>query len=65
VLGGGDDYELLFAAPPEASDEIAALSRSLALPITEIGVIEAGDGVRLLDADGAPIPIDSAGWRHF
>jgi thiamine-monophosphate kinase len=62
---GGDDYELLFAAPPEASDEIAALSRSLALPITEIGVIEAGDGVRLLDADGAPIPIDSAGWRHF
>jgi thiamine-monophosphate kinase len=62
---GGDDYELLFAAPPEASDEIAALSQSLALPITEIGAIAAGEGVRLLDADGAPIEVESAGWRHF
>jgi len=62
---GGDDYELLFAAPPEAGDEIAALSHSLALPITEIGAIAAGVGLRLLDADGAEIATKTAGWRHF
>jgi thiamine-monophosphate kinase len=62
---GGDDYELLFAAPPEASAAIDRLSAELALPITEIGAIEAGDGVRLVDAAGTPIPVASAGWQHF
>jgi thiamine-monophosphate kinase len=62
---GGDDYELLFTAPPEADEEVAALSHSLALPITGIGAIAAGEGVRLLDAAGAPIATESAGWRHF
>jgi thiamine-monophosphate kinase len=62
---GGDDYELLFTAPPEADEEIAALSDSLALPIAEIGAIESGEGVRLLDSDDMPIAIGSTGWRHF
>jgi thiamine-monophosphate kinase len=62
---GGDDYELLFAAPPDADEEIASLSSSLKLPITEIGAIEAGGGVRLIDGDGRDVPIAAAGWRHF
>jgi thiamine-monophosphate kinase len=62
---GGDDYELLFTAPPEAKAEIAALSHGLALPITEIGAITAGAGVKLVAADGAPIATKTAGWRHF
>jgi thiamine-monophosphate kinase len=62
---GGDDYELLFTAPIEAEDEITSLSQGLGLPITEIGLIEAGEGVRLLDEHGAALPIDKAGWRHF
>jgi thiamine-monophosphate kinase len=62
---GGDDYELLFTAPSDADDEIVSLSRSLGLPITEIGAIEAGEGVRLVDAEGAAIPVAAAGWRHF
>jgi thiamine-monophosphate kinase len=62
---GGDDYELLFAAPPEADEEIASLSQNLGLPITRIGGFEAGNGVRLIDAAGKDVPIDTAGWRHF
>jgi thiamine-monophosphate kinase len=62
---GGDDYELLFTAPAEADDEITSLSQGLGLPITEIGVIEAGERVRLVDANGREITIDKAGWRHF
>jgi thiamine-monophosphate kinase len=61
---GGDDYELLFTAPPEAGAEIANLAHSLGLPITEIGAIAAGEGVRLLDG-GKPLAIKTAGWRHF
>jgi thiamine-monophosphate kinase len=61
----GDDYELLFTAPTEASDRILALSAELQLPITAIGTIESGAGVRLVDADGKTIPITAAGYRHF
>jgi thiamine-monophosphate kinase len=69
---GGDDYELLFAAPPEADAAITALARELDLAITRIGVVtgakagagEAG-GVRLLDEAGRDVPIAAAGWRHF
>lgn len=62
---GGDDYELLFTAPPEASAAIARLAADLALPITAIGAIEPGTGVRLLGADGRPVPVTTAGYRHF
>jgi thiamine-monophosphate kinase len=62
---GGDDYELLFAAPPDADGEIVSLSRSLGLPITEIGAIEPGKGVRLLDHAGGEVLVAETGWRHF
>ncbi|HEX3952020.1 MAG TPA: thiamine-phosphate kinase [Stellaceae bacterium] len=62
---GGDDYELLFTAPPEADQGIAALSASLQLRITAIGRIESGRGVRLVDAVGNPVPVATAGYRHF
>jgi thiamine-monophosphate kinase len=62
---GGDDYELLFAAPAEASAAIRRLSAELALPISEIGTIEAGEAVRLIDPAGKPVPVGNAGWRHF
>jgi thiamine-monophosphate kinase len=61
----GDDYELLFAAPPEASDRILALSAELGLPITAIGTIERGAEVRLVDADGKTVPVAAGGYRHF
>ena len=65
LAGGGDDYELLFTAPPEASAAIARLSSDLALPITEIGMITAGEGVRLVDEAGNTIGVESSGYRHF
>jgi thiamine-monophosphate kinase len=65
LVTGGDDYELLFAVPPEADDEIISLSRGLGLPITEIGVIEPGEGVRIVDAASREVPVAKPGWRHF
>jgi thiamine-monophosphate kinase len=65
LVAGGDDYELLFAAAEDMAAPIAALSRRLALPVTRIGRIEAGSGVRLVDADGRVAAVESTGYRHF
>lgn len=65
LLAGGDDYELLFCAPREADDALAALSARLALPLTRIGTMQAGNGVRLVDAAGADLPVGRRGYDHF
>ena len=61
----GDDYELLFAAPADAAEAIASLSSGLGVRITRIGRIEAGTGLRVVDAGGQPIPLEATGYRHF
>lgn len=65
LAAAGDDYELLFTASVDASATMAHLAANLDLPITEIGTIEPGAGVRLVDADGDTVPVASTGWRHF
>ena len=65
VLAGGDDYELVFAAPPEQDTAIAALAQTLALPIKRIGRFERGEGLRVLDSAGKDIELASRGYRHF
>ena len=65
LAAAGDDYELLFAAPAGATEAIAVLSSLLQIPITEIGRIEAGTGVRLIDHDGRAIQVEATGYRHF
>jgi thiamine-monophosphate kinase len=61
----GDDYELLFTAPPEASETILRLSAELRLPLTAIGTIEPGTGVRVVNSEGKVVPVAAAGYRHF
>jgi thiamine-monophosphate kinase len=65
LAAGGDDYELLFAAPAEATARIAALSSRCGVPITMIGKIEPGTGVRLVDCGGRTIGLGDTGYRHF
>jgi thiamine-monophosphate kinase len=65
ALAGGDDYELLFAAPPEAESALAALARDAGVPLTMIGQIEGGSGVRVLDERGAAMSLAVTGYRHF
>jgi len=61
---GGDDYELLFTAPPENRDQIAALAAPLALPLHRIGSIDKG-GLRLRDRDGREHDLAASGYDHF
>lgn len=62
---GGEDYELAFSAAPGEGEAVATLAERLALPITRIGALEAGRGVKLIDESGAEVRLDSTGWTHF
>lgn len=70
VLTGGDDYEILFTAPPEAVNELAELSRTLNVPITSIGRMRSPSigkrsHITVLDESGEPLIFDRRGWTHF
>jgi thiamine-monophosphate kinase len=65
VLSGGDDYELLFTAAAARRADVEALARELALPLTRIGGIQAGEArLAVLDAEGKPIAY-RPGFDHF
>ncbi|MCX9157443.1 thiamine-phosphate kinase [Niveibacterium sp. 24ML] len=65
VLGGGDDYELLFTAPPALREAIAALVPGLGLPISRIGRCLAEPGLNLKHRDGSVAPLAITGFDHF
>ena len=63
VLSGGDDYELVFTAPPAQRAAIERLSGEPRL--TRVGAILAGAAtLRVLDERGAPIAV-ARGYDHF
>ena len=65
LVTGGDDYELLFCAPPAERGAVEALGHRLDLAVSRIGVIERGQGVTVVDADGRPLALGKAGYTHF
>ncbi len=60
ALSAGDDYELCFSAPPGQRQQLEALDL-----VTRIGVIEAGDEICCLQADGKPWQSLAQGYEHF
>lgn len=65
ILTGGDDYELLFTGDAAKEAEIAARAKRHDLRVSCIGRIGEGEGVRVLDAKGAPISLERQGYQHF
>jgi thiamine-monophosphate kinase len=59
----GEDYELLFAAPPGAVAAVEAAGAQANAPVTWIGQVLEGGGVRLLAADGTKRRL--RGWDHL
>jgi thiamine-monophosphate kinase len=65
ILGGGDDYEVLMAAPADALQLLAAAAGAAGIALTEIGEIAAGDGrANLIGSDGLPMALGRVGWTH-
>lgn len=65
VLTGGDDYEILFAAPASAAKVLEHLANESKVPITRIGRTEKGKGVTVLDTSGRRRELAQGGWVHF
>lgn len=60
----GDDYELLFTAPPSARDAVLAAGAAAKVPVTRIGTLEAGQGVQAIGLIGADVTPARLGWEH-
>jgi thiamine-monophosphate kinase len=65
IVGGGDDYEILAALDPAAAPAFVAAAAAAGVAVTQIGRIEADEGVRFVESDGRPAAIRPRGFRHF
>jgi thiamine-monophosphate kinase len=65
VLAGGDDYELVFTAPPARRAAIESLGAELGLALARVGEIRAGaPRLAVLDERGAEMALPR-GFDHF
>ena len=65
LLRGGDDYELVFTAPPGLRGAIHAAALASQTPVHRIGITMAEPGLRLLDAQGQRVALRAHGFDHF
>jgi thiamine-monophosphate kinase len=61
ALHGGEDYELLFTAPPRKR----VPSRIAGVPVRQIGVVAGGRQMFLVDKKGVSQKLQPQGWEHF
>jgi thiamine-monophosphate kinase len=65
ALYGGEDFELLIAAPADAVETLVAVSRGVGTALTVVGAVrERSDGIVLRLPDGSTRPL-AGGWDHF
>ena len=64
ALGGGDDYELCFTAPPSRAPQIEAALEGTGTTPKRIGQLVAGSEVACV-RDGEPFEPQLRGYRHF
>jgi thiamine-monophosphate kinase len=65
ALAGGDDYELLFSAPPSREAALHDAAREAGCALTRIGNVDAAPGLRIVDAQGAPLRERFGAFDHF
>jgi thiamine-monophosphate kinase len=65
LLAGGDDYELCFTSPVQRRARVDSVRRRIGLPLTRIGTMRVGRGVRLFGADGVELRVGKRGFDHF
>lgn len=64
VLGGGDDYELVIAAPTRRRGALLAAAKAAGVAVTHIGRFARGSGVQLT-IGGRPARAMRSGYVHF
>lgn len=65
VFAGGDDYELVFTAPPSSRSIVAAMVESTGCSISWLGTVTTHDELIVLGDDDLPMSLSGSGYRHF
>jgi len=65
AVSGGDDYEILAAVPQDKAAAFLSDAAKLDFPVTRIGEMIGGHGVRIDRPDGSELILDRTGWDHF
>jgi len=65
LLGGGDDYELLFSAPPSARTAVQRAAEGARVAVSRIGSVQAETGLRVRAPDGRVTMHPTRGFDHF
>jgi thiamine-monophosphate kinase len=64
ALTGGDDFEVLCTVPQPRVAAFRAAAELAQVPVTDIGIVEAGQGARFLDA-GRELTFRRLSFSHF
>jgi len=65
AVWGGEDYELLLTASPEAEDRLSRIGSDLGIGITRVGEVKESPGLILLDESGREISSPDPLFEHF
>lgn len=65
VAAAGDDYEILVAVPGAKVEGFVKGAAALDFPVTRIGEVRSGSGVRMERPDGSEMIFERTGWDHF
>jgi thiamine-monophosphate kinase len=65
VLAGGDDYELLFTAPPSRRNEVLETGKRTQTPVARVGAITDGRDLIVRDEGGQRMDTPFKAYDHF
>lgn len=65
VLAGGDDYELLFTAPPSRRSAVLEAGKRTQTPLARVGAITDGRDLIVRDEGGQPMDTPFKAYDHF
>jgi thiamine-monophosphate kinase len=65
ILGGGDDFELLFTADKSFRKKKKLITNVLDIKLTRIGTIVSGSLIEIFDRNGNLYTLPKSGYTHF
>ncbi len=66
AVSGGEDFELVFAAPATAESNLLSIGSAIGLAVTRIGtIVNAKEAPIFLEKDGDRTPYRARGYDHF
>ncbi len=65
IASFGDDYEILFSAPPSMRRSVAVAAKAAKTDVSRIGTLTRGEGAFLIDEQGREIETKTSGFDHL